>query len=675
MSGRVSYQKTVWVNDADPPISAENLNKMEDGIAQAHDIAIELEDKVDDFLEEVGDIVGQIEEAKSHDNSWHKEEYLTSDTLPIASTTTLGIVKIGDNINIDEHGEISVEKYTHPSTHPASMIVESSDRRFVSDAEKSNWNAKESAANKGQPNGYASLDSDGKIPLSQIPDMALQQPFIVADQAERLAIDTSTLRQGDKCIEIATGSSYVWDGSAWVLLARTDWDNVQIKWSNITGKPQSSSENIDDAVAKRHEHTNMSLLEAITSLGSGKIITDAERAKLSGIEEGANKYIHPATHPITMIEPSENLVIMTMDERLKLDAIEEGANYFELKPAEQYNPTDPNQELGGIFVGDGLTVNGAGVVSLNFASGSQLGGIKVGTGLVMDGNNRLNLKSATPSSLGGIVVGTGLSIDGESKLNLNVASPAQLGGVMVGGGLSVDANSKLNLKAATANDLGGVRIGERLTITPSGILSADVQTEENFTTEYKNKLIGIEEGANKYIHPDTHPASMIVESSNRRFVSDAEKINWNAKWTFNESDIKAVVSGMEIDAATVNGYTVMKSVPADAKFTDTVYTHPATHPITMIQEVAGANVVVMTKAERDKLASIEAGAQVNTVTSVAGRTGAVTLTKSDVGLSNVENYGVATRAQAEAGTANNVYMTPLRVKEAILALTPPATYS
>ncbi len=95
----------------------------------------------------------------------------------------------------------------------------------------------------------------------------------------------------------------------------------------------------------------------------------------------------------------------------------------------------------------------------------------------------------------------------------------------------------------------------------------------------------------------------------------------------------------------------------------------------MIQEVAGANVVVMTKAERDKLASIEAGAQVNTVTSVAGKTGAVTLTKSDVGLSNVGNYGVATRAQAEAGTANNVYMTPLRVKEAILALTPPATYS
>ena len=77
-----------------------------------------------------------------------------------------------------------------------------------------------------------------------------------------------------------------------------------------------------------------------------------------------------------------------------------------------------------------------------------------------------------------------------------------------------------------------------------------------------------------------------------------------------------------------------------------------------------------TNALKNKLDGIEAGAQVNAVTSVAGRTGAVILTKSDVGLSSVQNYGIATQAQAQAGTANNVYMTPLRVKEAISALAP-----
>ena len=44
-----------------------------------------------------------------------------------------------------------------------------------------------------------------------------------------------------------------------------------------------------------------------------------------------------------------------------------------------------------------------------------------------------------------------------------------------------------------------------------------------------------------------------------------------------------------------------------------------------------------TSPEKAKLAGIQAGAQVNAVSSVSGRTGAVTLAKGDVGLSNVDN--------------------------------------
>lgn len=77
---------------------------------------------------------------------------------------------------------------------------------------------------------------------------------------------------------------------------------------------------------------------------------------------------------------------------------------------------------------------------------------------------------------------------------------------------------------------------------------------------------------------------------------------------------------------------------------------------------------LMTSAEKTKLAGIAAGAQANTVTSVAGRTGAVVVAKADVGLGSVENYGIATQAEAEAGTSNAKYMTPLRTAEAIAKL-------
>lgn len=41
------------------------------------------------------------------------------------------------------------------------------------------------------------------------------------------------------------------------------------------------------------------------------------------------------------------------------------------------------------------------------------------------------------------------------------------------------------------------------------------------------------------------------------------------------------------------------------------------------------------------------------------------VTKSQIGLSNVQNYGVATQSEAEAGTSNVKYMTPLRTKQVV----------
>lgn len=43
------------------------------------------------------------------------------------------------------------------------------------------------------------------------------------------------------------------------------------------------------------------------------------------------------------------------------------------------------------------------------------------------------------------------------------------------------------------------------------------------------KLAGIEAGANNYVHPANHPASVITQDSNNRFVSDTEKTTWNGK--------------------------------------------------------------------------------------------------------------------------------------------------
>ena len=74
------------------------------------------------------------------------------------------------------------------------------------------------------------------------------------------------------------------------------------------------------------------------------------------------------------------------------------------------------------------------------------------------------------------------------------------------------------------------------------------------------------------------------------------------------------------------------------------------YPVTIGDAIA-VNGATLT-AKVNKLDGIEAGAQKNAVTSVAGKTGAVTLAKSDVGLSNVTNDSQVKRS--EMGKANGV---------------------
>ncbi|MBU5311470.1 hypothetical protein KQI38_05470 [Tissierella carlieri] len=146
----------------------------------------------------------------------------------------------------------------------------------------------------------------------------------------------------------------------------------------------------------------------------------------------------------------------------------------------------------------------------------------------------------------------------------------------------------------------------------------------DYTTTEKNKLAGIAAGANNYIHPSTHPASMIGEEANKKFMTDAER---------------SKLAGIEAGA--------------------TNYVHPSTHPASMIVEAVDKR--FMKDAERIKLAGIEDGA--NKYIHPGSGTNPHGTTKSDVGLGSVLNHGIATQAEAEAGTSNVKYMTPLRVKE------------
>jgi hypothetical protein len=76
-----------------------------------------------------------------------------------------------------------------------------------------------------------------------------------------------------------------------------------------------------------------------------------------------------------------------------------------------------------------------------------------------------------------------------------------------------------------------------LTNVPANAKFTDTVTTINGKTGAISKAdivaLGIPAQDTVYTHPSSHPASMITESTSRRFVSDSEKATWNGKANLN----------------------------------------------------------------------------------------------------------------------------------------------
>lgn len=201
-----------------------------------------------------------------------------------------------------------------------------------------------------------------------------------------------------------------------------------------------------------------------------------------------------------------------------VDSVAAGASYT-LPPA-------TTSTLGGIIVGDNLSVDGTGRLSaepsssyvLPPATEETLGGVKIGANVNVTNDGTISvtmpqpytLPPATSSTLGGIIVGDNLSVDGTGRLSaepsssyvLPAATEEALGGVKIGenvnvsedGTISVTMPKPYTLPIATQNSLGGVKIGANIQVTADGIISTHAPYTLPIATG--ETLGGIKPGAN-----------------------------------------------------------------------------------------------------------------------------------------------------------------------------------
>ena len=497
---------------------------------------------------------------------------------------------------------------------------------------------------------------------------------------------------------------YGWDGTAWIDLGQVLTGDSIIDLLNGSSKKiddDNLSANANDAISKRHSHSNKVTLDAITAA-----YTTTEKNKLAGIEPGAQvntvTSVAGKTGAVTLTKSDvglgnvENKSSATIRGEITKANITSGLGYTPIKDGGN------TPELKSGLESARPTATGSGLIYFATDTGKIYKDIATGTWAQMGGQE---IPIASETVLGLIKVGANLSIDADGKLNAN-DNPASFiikqETFTVGAGQTTFNLTKGSYKPGT-NSLfwymhgdkqinaalietsptsfqivGGLPEGteiiveyieiinahpfpyhasEHLTGGADPIPKATTTADGLMAKEDRTKLDGIEDGANKYTHPSTHPASMITESATKRFVSDTEKTTWNT--VTNKADLTYVDSAL----ASAKNYT-------DAKVAGVVNSAPeALDTLYELAEALGNDpnfaTTVMTEIGTKET---PAGAQAKVDAHANLTSNPHSVTKSQVGLGSVSNYGLATQAEAEAGTSSAKYMTPLRTKQAIDAL-------
>ncbi|MEK5277780.1 MULTISPECIES: hypothetical protein [Paenibacillus] len=122
---------------------------------------------------------------------------------------------------------------------------------------------------------------------------------------------------------------------------------------------------------------------------------------------------------------------------------------------------------------------------------------------------------------------------------------------------------------------------------PNTLVSAAPQSDGLMRATDKIKLDGIATGANNYVHPANHPATMITEDATHRFATDTEKSNWNGKPNLDTTpqqttaDITYYVSTVGNDSATgLSPGTAFKTIAKAISMIPTVVNHTVTIMVT-----------------------------------------------------------------------------------------------
>jgi len=450
----------------------------------------------------------------------------TTFPIPTASPTTLGGIRVGGFLNIDQNGVLSADPGFYNinvgnvqinSANGALNVIAGNNVTIDAD-DLTNTIIINSSGGSGGGSGNVGKANTGTL--------------AVYFNTNTVTGTNITIEGGSITTDgVVTAAGFVGERLTATSIVTTVGDLILAPSANVsvTGKRivnLSTPVGSNDAATKAY-------VDAQTSRAFGKVSVPGQG--LVSATSGTDTLNFAAGNNVTLsTNPATKTVTIAVNNTLS----------FALLPA-------TTSSIGGVIIGSGLSIDQNGVVTasaqaLTTATTSTLGGIIIGDGLSIDGNGRLSsaaqfvLNTASSTVVGGVKIGFGLQIDSQGTISvptqvLTTATKFLLGGVKIGNSIAaaVDGTIDVNvgqLTPATTSSLGVVKPGYGLSVRPDG--SLDLGVDGNFTITGNLSVAGVISATNIFT---TGTAVTIISSANDLQLRAAGQVITNTTLYVNTS--------------------------------------------------------------------------------------------------------------------------------------------
>ena len=449
--------------------------------------------------------------------------------------------------------EVTGTAYTHPDTHPATMITEDETHRFVTDDEKAAWDAKAStnvatteanglmsAADKTKFDEMSTGFADKVDKTRTINGHALSENITLsADDVEAIPLDKKGVANGVAELD-ANGTvnqdqlpAYVDDAIDIFIVddkfyLAVDGAVVDVADTVEVG-PEIGKIYVDIENNKGYRWSGSTYTKLSEGIALGEVEGSAYRGDRGKIAYDHSQLSHAPADAQKNVQPDWNQTDTAADD------------FIQNKPTSIEVSGGDADTVGGHTVGTDVPENAVFTDTTYEVFNDTKDGLVPKTGELTKEQLKFLTDSKTWQSIG-----------------LNIEE--------------VDVTTEDG--TTTTNVLIKLLDGEGNNVTNSVFPTVSNNGYGLMTPELFDKLQSISEGATAYEHPETHPATMITEDETHKFVTDTQINEWNAKASKDTATAEAAGLLSAVDKEKINGL----EEGADA------YIHPDTHPATMIVE-------------------------------------------------------------------------------------------